>query len=213
MSGFEEYAALARRLHAHDRETERTETEATERREAARAALTHLEQRLSTQRRRLDELARAVGRPPVTGSLPTASGVDGADPFRELELARQRADEADAMMLRVETLAQQPPLLPGWSPLARALIVYAGSALAAVLVQFALVAAAGIGVLDTFSLYAWMCAGLPAAAFFAGYFVLSVWGRAPSQDAPQRYARLGFALCFIIMPAAYCGYLLLAALW
>jgi hypothetical protein len=131
------------------------------------------------------------------------------DPDHELELARRAADEADGAAMRAETMAQQPPLLPGLSPLARAVAVYGGGALVAVILEYLLVI--GSDLVDPFSLFAWMCGGLPALAFFASYLVLTVWGK-PRMivGVPARYARLGFAICFAAMPIGYCGFTLLS---
>ncbi|WP_307871723.1 hypothetical protein [Micromonospora sp. U21] len=153
-------------------------------------------------------------------ALPTAVSPAGAgvpaqraaavDPAVELELARRMADEADRHGQQAELLAQRPVLLPTWSPLARAVAVYAGCGAAAGVLMLALVLASGIGLVDGFTLGAWICAGLPALAFFGGYLVLGRWGRpAMVAGTPPRYLPLGFLICFLLVPMAYCGYLLL----
>jgi hypothetical protein len=129
------------------------------------------------------------------------------DPVRELELARQRADEADAAASRAETIAQHPPLLPNVSPLVRAITVYLGCSAVAALIQLVPVLATDDTPSGTFTLFAWVCAGLPAMAFFAGYFVLSTWGKPKIVlGRAEAYARIGFAICFVAMPLAYCGW-------
>ncbi|MEU5674909.1 hypothetical protein ABZ749_32230, partial [Micromonospora sp. NPDC047753] len=150
----------------------------------------------------------AVSRPgrPVT-SEPTPAA---ADPAMELELARRMADEADRHGQQAELLAQRPALLPTWSPLARAVAVYAGCGAAAGVLVLMLVLASGVGLVDGFTLGAWICAGLPAVAFFGGYLVLGRWGRpAMVAGTPPRYLPLGFLICFLVVPMAYCAYLLL----
>ncbi|MCM0676375.1 hypothetical protein NCC78_17020, partial [Micromonospora phytophila] len=133
-----------------------------------------------------------------------------ADPGTELELARRYADEADRHAQQAELLAQRPALLPTWSPLARALAVYAASAGAGVVLMVVMVVASGIGLVDGLTLGAWICAGLPALSFFAGYLVLGRWGRpAIVAGTPPRYLPLGFLLCFVAVPAAYLAYLLI----
>ncbi|WCN79923.1 hypothetical protein [Micromonospora sp. LH3U1] len=133
-----------------------------------------------------------------------------ADPAVELELARRMADEADRHGQQAEVLAQRPALLPTWSPLARAVAVYAGCGAAAGVLVLALVLASGVGLVDGFTLGAWICAGLPAVAFFGGYLVLGRWGRpAMVAGTPPRYLPLGFLICFLLVPMAYCAYLLL----
>ncbi|WBB67335.1 hypothetical protein [Micromonospora sp. WMMD812] len=153
-------------------------------------------------------------------ALPTAASPAGptvpapraaaVDPAVELERARRLADEADRHGQQAEVLAQRPVLLPTWSPLARAVAVYAGCGAAAGVLMLALVLASGVGLVDGFTLGAWICAGLPALAFFAGYLVLGRWGRpAMVAGAPPRYLPLGFLICFLLVPVAYCGYLLI----
>ncbi|MDG4756978.1 hypothetical protein [Micromonospora sp. WMMD710] len=153
-------------------------------------------------------------------ALPTAVSPAGAgvpaqravavDPAVELELARRMADEADRHGHQAELLAQRPLLLPTWSPLARAVAVYAGCGAAGGVLVLTLVLASGVGLVDGFTLGAWICAGLPAVAFFGGYLVLGRWGRpAIVAGTPPRYLPLGFLICFLLVPMAYCAYLLL----
>ncbi|MET8122072.1 hypothetical protein [Micromonospora sp. NPDC005189] len=299
---FEEYAALARQLTEQHRVGEQHAAADTARRRDLHAAVDYLQQRLTAQGQRLDQLGRAIGidqppagpapgtgRPgetaawpgpppgaestsaagsgpssgaewasaagagpstaPGTGdggfdgaagapgragvgaypelpagearlALPTAVSPAGAgvpaqraaavDPEVELELARRMADEADRHGQQAELLAQRPALLPTWSPLARSVAVYAGCGTAAGVLMLALVLASGVGLVDGFTLGAWICAGLPAVAFFGGYLVLGRWGRpAMVAGTPPRYLPLGFLICFLLVPMAYCAYLLL----
>ncbi|MBQ0993827.1 hypothetical protein KBX08_27525 [Micromonospora sp. H61] len=146
---------------------------------------------------------------PVGGGVP-AQRVATADPAVELEMARRMADEADRHGQQAELLAQRPALLPTWSPLARAVAVYAGCGAAAGVLVLMLVLASGVGLVDGFTLGAWICAGLPAVAFFGGYLVLGRWGRpAMVAGTPPRYLPLGFLICFLVVPMAYCAYLLM----
>ncbi|MGW3795752.1 hypothetical protein ACWD8I_31955, partial [Micromonospora arida] len=146
---------------------------------------------------------------PAGGGVP-AQRAAAADPAVELELARRMADEADRHGQQAELLAQRPALLPTWSPLARAVAVYAGCGAAAGVLVLMLVLASGVGLVDGFTLGAWICAGLPAVAFFGGYLVLGRWGRpAMVAGTPPRYLPLGFLICFLVVPMAYCAYLLL----
>lgn len=145
---------------------------------------------------------------PVTG-VPAPRPPAELDPAAELARAHQAADAADAAMVRMEELAQAPPLLPTLSPLARALVVYAGCAGAGVVLMFAMVLGSGVGVVDAGTLYAWMCAGLPAISFFAGWLLLGRFGKPPAvAGAPPRYVHFGFLICFVLLPIAYCAYLL-----
>ncbi len=146
---------------------------------------------------------------PAGGGVP-AQRAAAVDPAVELELARRMADEADRHGHQAELLAQRPLLLPTWSPLARAVAVYAGCSAAAGVLMLMLVLASGVGLVDGFTLGAWICAGLPAVAFFGGYLVLGRWGRpAMVAGTPPRYLPLGFLICFLLVPMAYCAYLLL----
>ncbi|WP_433114152.1 hypothetical protein [Micromonospora sp. CA-246542] len=146
---------------------------------------------------------------PAGGGVPTQRAA-AVDPVVELELARRMADEADRHGQQAELLAQRPALLPTWSPLARAVAVYAACGVAAGVFMLTLVLASGIGLVDGFTLGAWICAGLPALAFFAGYLVLGRWGRpAMVAGTPPRYLPLGFAICFLLVPLGYCAYLVL----
>lgn len=313
---FEEYAALARQLAEQRRAGEQHAATESARRRDLHAAVDYLQQRLTAQGHRLDQLGRSIrvdqppagsapggpaeaagwpGPPSVSGSgsgsasgsgsgsasgsglgagpvtaagsgLSSAAGVgpstppgtgdggpDGAagvpgragvgaypelpteearlalptavspagvgvpaqraaavDPAVELELARRMADEADRHGQQAELLAQRPALLPTWSPLARAVAVYAACGAAAGVLVLALVLASGVGLVDGFTLGAWICAGLPAVAFFGGYLVLGRWGRpAMVTGTPPRYLPLGFLICFLLVPMAYCAYLLL----
>ncbi|MEV4809944.1 hypothetical protein [Micromonospora avicenniae] len=152
------------------------------------------------------------------GSAASAPGVPTpraaqVDPAVELELARRYADEADRHGQQADLLARRPALLPAWSPVARAAAVYLASAGAGVVLGFVMVVAAGVGVLGAGTLYAWMCAGLPAVALISGWLALGRWGRAPlAQGASARYPALGVVVCFLLVPLVYCGYLCLLRL-
>ncbi|GAB3142357.1 hypothetical protein GCM10027290_16670 [Micromonospora sonneratiae] len=144
--------------------------------------------------------------PAAAGPVPAPRPAP-VDPVRALDLARQAADTADAVASRVETLAQRPPLLPGWSPVARAITVYGGFALIAVImgvILFQQIDKRDLG--SWFTAIAWSGAGLPAVAFFSGYLVLNAWGkpRIVVGQQPSGYLRLGFLICFLVVPAAAC---------
>ncbi|MEV4628434.1 hypothetical protein AB0J90_19410 [Micromonospora sp. NPDC049523] len=160
--------------------------------------------------------------PTVPGPrLPTAGGDEPptqhlsapaapVNPDVELDLAHRAAAAADETAAQVEELAQQPALLPGSSPFSRAIVVYVGFIAAGNLAQALLALVAKAGAVDGFTLYAWMLAGLPALTFFAAYFALGSWGRARiGVSRPARYARLGFAMCFVIMSITSCFWTIL----
>ncbi|MFG2007486.1 hypothetical protein ACGFNF_00230 [Micromonospora sp. NPDC048868] len=145
----------------------------------------------------------------VPGGVPTPRAGE-LDPAAELESARRWADEADRLGQQVELLAQRPALLPSWSPMARALAVYLGCAGVGVLLMLVMVLASGVGALGLGTLYTWMCAGLPAMSLIAGWLILGRWGTpAVVAGTPPRYPLLGILVCFLAVPLAYCGYLLM----
>ncbi|MGC4805848.1 hypothetical protein [Micromonospora sp. DT233] len=151
-------------------------------------------------------------------ALPTAAGVPapragGGDPAAELAEARRLADEADRLVGVTEAVARYPTLLPTWSPMSRAVAVYAGSAAAGILLALVLLNAGGL-VLGAGALYAASCAGLPVLCFVAGYLVLGRWGRPAlgAEGPPPRFVPLGFVICVLLVPLAQCGYLLLSRL-
>jgi hypothetical protein len=207
-----EYAALARRLDDLRRAAEGSAAEVARRQDAVAAGFAALDRRLPAQRERLSQLGAAIGEP--FGNQPILPAAGAGDPVAALHTAWLRADEADVAGTEAERLAQHPPLFPMWTPFARNLTVYALCALAAVAAQTALLVAADTDRIDPLTLLAWLCAGLPAMAFFAGAGVISVWGkpRVHTGTPPPRHLRLGFALCFLAMPAVYCGYRLVAAI-
>ncbi|WP_329102353.1 hypothetical protein OG792_23655 [Micromonospora sp. NBC_01699] len=140
--------------------------------------------------------------PPVQ---PFSSPAAPVNPDAELDLAHRAAAAADEAAEQVEELAQQPALLPASSPFSRAIVVYVGFIAAGNLAQAVLALIAKTGAVDGFTLYAWTLAGLPAVTFFAAYFALGSWGRARiGISRPARYAKLGFALCFVVMAITSC---------
>ncbi|MGK5518045.1 hypothetical protein ACSNN9_01670 [Micromonospora sp. URMC 107] len=145
----------------------------------------------------------------VPGGVPTPRAGE-LDPAAELESARRWADEADRLGQQVELLAQRPALLPSWSAMARALAVYLGCAGVGVLLMLVMVLASGVGALGLGTLYTWMCAGLPAVSLIAGWLILGRWGTpVVVAGTPPRYPLLGILVCFLAVPLAYCGYLLM----
>ncbi|MEV4769578.1 hypothetical protein [Micromonospora humida] len=226
MAGYDEYAAAVRQLSARIREGERGAVAEAERRRTLHAGVTQLGQRLAAQEQRLAQLAAAAGLPavadpalgppavpepapgpgPAPGSVtaPGGSGVDG-DPAVVLAEIGRLADEVDRLGQQAEALAQRPALLPTWSPTARAVAVYAGCAAVGALIMLVLVVANGIGVVNGVTLGALTCAGLPLISFVAGWLVLGRWGRpALATTDPPRYAPLGFFICALLVPLAYC---------
>ncbi|AVT34862.1 hypothetical protein C6361_27820 [Plantactinospora sp. BC1] len=150
----------------------------------------------------------------VSGAGPGMPPARPVDPLRELELARQSADGADVLIVQTETMAQQAPLFPSMSSLARATTVYLICAGFLMVVIWVLLSVAEVQQnkgfdTGTLAVFSWSCAGLPTMAFFLGYLALSIWGK-PRMivGRPARYARLGFLICFLAAPVAFLGYYL-----
>jgi hypothetical protein len=205
-----EYLALARRLDDLRRAGERSAADLVRQQDAVTAGFASLGQRLAAQRQRLGQLGAAIGEPFGNQPVPPAAAV--TDPVQALQVARVRAEEADVAATEAERLARYPPLFPTWTPLARNLAVYAACALTAVVAQIALLVAADLDQIDPLTMLAWLCAGLPAMAFFAGVAVVTVWGKPPALvGTPPRNLRLGFAVCFLAMPTVYCAYKVITA--
>lgn len=118
------------------------------------------------------------------------------------------------MIVQAETMAQQAPLLPSMSPLARAMTVYFGCAgVLAIIIWILLTVSEVQGSKgfdrNTIGVFSWSCAGLPTMLFFAGYTVLNVWGKPRIiVGRPAAYARLGFLICFLAAPIAFMAYYL-----
>ncbi len=200
-----QYARLARQLDELYRDDERQAAGQAAARDAVAAAIGSLDARLRLQRQRLEQLSGLLQTPlPAPGPVGPAPV---ADPAQALQLAGQHADLADIAAADAERLAGQPRLLPGTSAPARNLLVYASCALAAVVAQFVLLALAGIGHLGTWTILGWVCAGFPLLAWAAGYFAIGALGRPVVGDTTvRRDARLGFAICFLAMPVAFCAF-------
>lgn len=204
MPTWTDYTRLTGQLNdlVHD-QTQAT-AQQTRSRETATAGVGILEQRLANQNQRLQRLAKVLGQQ-IGQAPPTFTGI--SDPAQAIQLARQYTDTADATTAQVEQLAEQPRLLPGLSPVTRNLLVYGTCALLAVLAQYALLLVADPAHLDAITLIAWICTGFPAMAWIAGFVIISVWGRPYLGDpTAARNPKLGFAVCFLAMPAAFCAF-------
>ncbi len=204
MSTWPEYVRLARHLDGLARDAERGAADQSAQRELSIATVAHLDERLAAQRSRLDLLGRAIGQ--RVGTAPAQfTGV--TDPAEALRIAQRQTDAADAAASAAERQAQLPALLPGVSPRVRNVLTYGACALVAVIAQFALLLSADSRQVDSVTLVAWSCAGFPAMAWIGGYVILSVWGRPRVGDPTvERNPRIGFAICFLAMPLAYCAF-------
>ncbi|WBC07216.1 hypothetical protein [Micromonospora sp. WMMA1947] len=157
--------------------------------------------------------ADAPGRPDV-GAYPSG-GVPApraGDPAAELAAAGRLAEEADGYGQQADALARTPVLLPTWSAPARAVVVYAGCALAGSLLMLIAIVGSSLPVTGLDLVAALSCAGVPLLSFVAGQVVLARWGRPVVEgDAPPagRYVPLGFVICALVSPSFFCLYLLL----
>ena len=204
MSAWPEYQQLARQLAELSHRQQQAAADHATQRDSITAAVTQLDQRLAAQRRRLDHLATALGQPI---SPPPPAPVSVTEAAQALQLARQHADAADIAAAEAEHLARQPALLPGLSPTARNLLIYAGCALVAVTAQYALLIASDVTPLGTITVLAFMCAGFPVMAWGTGYAIISTLGKPRLGDtAAPRSPRLGLAICFLAMPIAFCTF-------
>jgi hypothetical protein len=211
-----DYAAHARRLDEIVREQEQDTAEIAARRETTGAAVTTLSQRLADQGVAINKLGKMIGQH-MANRPATFTGV--TDPAEALNLARRHADEADAAAHETDALARQPALMPGVSPILRNVLVYSGCALVAVLGGYGLLVASDFTSAGSFSvtLIAWMCTGLPAVAWIGGFLLLSVWGRPKLADLrtgqreADRSPKLGFVICFLALPLAFCAFKLITS--
>lgn len=144
------------------------------------------------------------------GAVGETAGTGEVDPAAELAAARQLADSADRHGQQAEALAHRPALLPTWSPLSRAVAVYAACALAGGLLLLVAAVSPATQALGLGLVLAAMCTGVPVAAFVAGHLILGRWGSPViGGDVPaSRYVPLGFVLCALVSPTLYCAYVL-----
>ncbi|MEW2442720.1 hypothetical protein [Micromonospora marina] len=198
--GWAAYTDHARRLAAllHD-ERARADQRATAGR-SGRAAVDQITHRLETQRLHLHQLAATLRlpEPHVGGVVPSPV----PDPAEALRRAGAAAAAADTAAERAHRRAAQPPLLPGFTPLARNAVVYAAAAtlgtLASVL-MFAVSPDADLGRIP-WQLAPWSLCGLPALAFFAGYLTIGLVGQPRIGGGGNRSMPAGGVICLVGMP-------------
>ncbi|MDG4765403.1 hypothetical protein O7632_15055 [Solwaraspora sp. WMMD406] len=129
---------------------------------------------------------------------PAAAGGLAPDPEQELAAARRQLDEADAAAYEAEQAAARPPLLPGWSPLGRAVAVYLGFAVVVAVLQFTFFLNPMTLAVDQSTKWIWSCTGFPTMGFFIAYFVISKWGTSRLEtDGGPRFPKLGFLISYL----------------
>lgn len=166
----------------------------------ARAGIEALTGRLAAQRQHLVQLAAELRLPAPSIGPPVPGPV--ADPTEAVARATAAADAADVAARAAHRRAAQPPLLPGLTPSARNVIVYAAAALAGTLISILMIAVnpdAEFGRIP-WQLVPWSLCGLPAVAFFAGYLTISLAGQPRLGKGGTKSVRAGGFICFVGMP-------------
>lgn len=212
------YAELARRLDT----VRRTEAEQTERQrqeaESGRVALDALVDRLTGQQADLADAAAALRIRMPRIDPPQSPARSLAEALRQ---GQQAVDASDREREQAMQRAKLPRFLPEASQVARNAAVY--GACAAVALVFQAILALLRERTDTATATLWSLFGLPVIAFFVGYLVIGIVAipripstipRQPSRRSyriaskrvtadPSRSPRLGFAICFLALPAAW----------
>jgi hypothetical protein len=192
-----EYAEACRALSdVRLREAERNAGVA-ERTGTGRTSLAQLRQRLDAQYEYLTGLAVRLREPKPAFDPAARAGL--TDPDEAVRRGWEAVERADDRARQADQRALRPAFLPGASARVRNAVVYAGATLVAALLS------AGLWELNPngraghipLSLLPWSLCGLPALAFFAGYFTIASFGRARIQqtEKPERSALLGGLIC------------------
>ncbi|HKS99919.1 MAG TPA: hypothetical protein VJT31_10345 [Rugosimonospora sp.] len=195
-----EYTEAAQRLAEVRRQEGERQAGVQERTGGLRTESDRLKHRLTGQRNRLLELAQELRlTAPALGEVPRSGLADTDEAVRR---AWEAVEQADGAMHQTRERATRPTLLPGMQPVARNALVYASTTALFAIVSCGLVIfgtsrslTSGRSPLWTAP---WSLCGLPALAFFAGYFIVANFGR-PRVDTGQphnRSVRLGGLICF-----------------
>lgn len=194
-----EYADAARGLAGVRAEEAARRARVGERATGGRSAVEQLRQRLTAQRDYLAGLAVRLREPRPSFDGVSRTGLTDAD--EAVRRAWQAVEQADVEARLAEDRGSQPVLFPGMSTTGRNVLVYAAATLLAWAVScglFTFSPEAGSG---SVGLLAWSLCGLPAMAFFAGYFTIAIFGRPRMQTAgtAAHSVRLGGLICFVGM--------------
>lgn len=120
------------------------------------------------------------------------------DPDQAIRRAVQAIDQADAETRQAEERGMRPVLFPTMSVKGRNALVYSAAAFGMWLVSCGLYSFSSRSGSASIGLLLWSMCGLPAIAFFGGYVVISIFGRAKVQSLGQvdHSMRLGGLICF-----------------
>lgn len=207
-----EYAEASRRLAEVRGQEAARQAQAEQRAAAGRVAVEQLERRLAAQREHLIGLATQLREPKP--SLDGAARTGVTKPDEAIRKAMQAIDQADAEARRAEERGMRPVLFPLMSTRGRNGLVYSVASFGMWLVSCGLYSFRSEPGSAPAGLLLWSIFGLPAIAFFAGYVVISIFGRPRTQPLGEvdRSNRLGGWICFGGMLGGWIVFLVAAAL-
>jgi hypothetical protein len=193
-----EYAATSRRLTAIRLAEIARRSKVQEGTATGRDAVEQLKGHLAAQREHLTALALRLREPRPSFGGAARGGVAGMD--EAVRRGRDALTHADAEARRAEERGHQPALLPGMSGTARNVLVYLATTLVASVASCGMSAAspdADLGKIPI-GLLPWSLCGLPAVAFFGGYFTIAAFGRPRIRtgEKASHSVRLGGLICF-----------------
>ncbi|MEN3307773.1 MAG: hypothetical protein V7603_3975 [Micromonosporaceae bacterium] len=216
-----EYAEAAQRLAEVRRGEERRLATGQERAAGMRAAADQLRRRLDAQRAHLLNVARTLRLAEPSFGEAGRGGLTDAD--EAARAAWEAVKEADRAATEAANRGHQAGFLPGVPPTLRNAAVYAGTTALLAVVSVGLVlfgARSQDRQIPTWTM-PWSLCGLPAVAFFAGYFIIVNFahprvadepvgtapqsGRGRRTGRPKRTAsvRLGGLICLLGMWLAW----------
>ena len=193
---WDEYVEASRRLAEIRGQEASRQAQDQQRVTAGRGAIEQLRKRLDAQADHLVNSAMRLREPqPAVGGAARTGLTDVDEAVRR---AWQAIDQADAEVRQAEERGMRPVLLPNLSPNGRSVLVYSAATACLWLVSCGLFTFSPQSGGASVGLLLWSMCGLPAIAFFAGYLVLSIFGRPRVHSAGQAHysARLGGLICF-----------------
>ncbi len=199
MTWWVEYTEAAQRLsEVRRREAERA-TGVRQRVAGVRAAVDPVKHRLTLQRARLLRVAQELRLPAPSSAEIPRSGLTDID--EALRRAAEAIERADGTVQQAEDRGRQATLLPGVHPVARNALIYAGTTAIASLITCGLTLFGPGAQTNRLPLWLapWALCGLPALAFFAGYFIIANFGRprVGGAEPTTRSVRLGGVICLL----------------